>query len=300
LAFVSSRIKPFLIVALFGSVCTFPCDIAAQTDVKVHLLITPQAGIDPRSLSPGDLRIQQDGHPLVNPQISIQQPSPLRLGLVLDESGSGRRSTFQTSLGELVLDWSKSVLEQLKGDAFLVGFNDMIITSTEISPDVSRLRDALKQLKPIGGSAIRDAIIHSTQKFWVLRGNDLRPTAKVIVLVSDGFDNASLYKEQKMRESAQGFDVRIYAISFPSPEAAFGRGFLEELAKNTGGKAFFPRNEAEGSKALKAIKEDIESSLLLSFVPETHDAKFHTFSAIIPKEKNSSLRAAPKFYAPSY
>ena len=299
MAFLSIRFRPILKISFLCLSCFLSGDVDAQADIKVHLLVTPQPGVELKAVTPDALQIQQDGRTLSNPQTSVQQPLPLRLGLVFDESGSGRRSSLRSVLGEHVLDWSSVVIDQFKGDAFLVGFNDLIITSTEITPDVSQLRSALKQLQPVGGSAIRDALVHSTQKFWVLRGTDLRPSAKVIILVSDGYDNASLFKEQKMRESAQGFDVRVYAISFPSREAAFGRGFLEELAKNTGGKAFFPRNEAEVDKALAAIAADLQNSLLMNFVPETHDGKFHNLTVTFSNGKNSVLRAAPKFYAPS-
>jgi Ca-activated chloride channel family protein len=178
-----------------------------------------------------------------------------------------------------------------------VGFNDYIITSTEIVTDISQLRRALSQLHPIGGSAIRDALIHSMQKFYAL-GPEQKPTARVVVLVSDGFDNASYAKERNAIESAQRWGVRVYAISFPSPEAAAGKSLLERFSQRTGGKAFSPRDEREVSSVLSALDRDLANSFLVSFVPEARDGKLHHLSVRLSKMPNAHLRFISEFYAP--
>jgi hypothetical protein len=57
-------------------------------------------------------------------------------------------------------------------------------------------------------------------------------------------------------EEAKLCNVRVYAVGFPSPEAAKGRHLLASIAKETGGKAFFPASEADMLSALADINRD--------------------------------------------
>jgi hypothetical protein len=70
------------------------------------------------------------------------QLSPLRIGVVTDQSGSARGSGLQSAFLARGLDGAQTAIERNGGDAFLVGFNDPIIISTELSTDVGRFRSA--------------------------------------------------------------------------------------------------------------------------------------------------------------
>jgi VWFA-related protein len=278
--------------------CIVPIALHAQTDhFQTRVLVTAPEGVAVANLAVADVEVEQDGRKANDSLPVIEQTMPLRIGIVFDESGSGRRSTLHTFLLEGALDWAAAALARYGGDAFLVGFNDQIIISTEIATDISQLRRALSQLHPIGGSAIRDALVHSTQKFYAL-GLEPKPTARVLLFVSDGFDNASYAKERNAIESAQREGVRVYAISFPSPEAAAGKSLLERFSQRTGGKSFSPRDEREVSSVLTALDRDLANSFLISFVPEAGDGKFHHLSVRLSKMPNADLRFMSEFYAP--
>lgn len=278
--------------------CIAPTALHAQgDDFQIRVLVTAPEAVPIADLTIADVQVEQDGRKANDSLAVIQHAVPLRIGVVCDESGSGRRSTLHTFLLERVLDWAAAALARYGGDAFLVGFNDQIIISTEIVTDILQLRRALSQLRPMGGSAVRDALIHSTQKYAAL-GPEPKPTARVLVFVSDGFDNASHSKERKAIESAQWWGVRVYTISFPSPEAATGENSLERFSQATGGKAFSPRDETEVSSVLVALDRDLANSFLVSFVPEVRDGKFHHLSVRLSKMPNTDLRSMPRFYAP--
>ena len=278
--------------------CIVPIALHAQTDhFQTRVLVTAPEGVAVANLAIADVEVEQDGRKANDSPPVIQQTMPLRIGIVFDESGSGRRSTLHTFLLERALDWAAAALARYGGDAFLVGFNDQIIISTEIVTDISQLRRALSQMHPIGGSAVRDALVHSTQKFYAF-GPELKPTARVLVFVSDGFDNASYEKERNAIESAQRSGVRVYTISFPSPEAAAGKSLLERFSQRTGGKSFSPRDEREVSSVLTALDRDLANSFLISFVPEAGDGKFHHLNVRLSKMPNADLRFMSEFYAP--
>jgi VWFA-related protein len=275
-----------------------PLALRAQSDgLQTRVLVSPPEGIAVADINAAELLLQVDGHRVDHGTPVTLSTVPLRIAIVLDVSGSARRSTLLSSLHQHVLGWAACTLGRHGGDAFLVGFNDQIIISTEIVTDISQLRRALNQLHPIGGSAIRDAVVHSTQKFYAL-GPEPQPTARVLLLVSDGFDNASYAKERNAVESAKRWGVRIYAISFDSPEAEAGRKLLQVLSQGAGGKAFSPSNDSEVSSVLTAVDRDLANSFLVSFASGVRDGKFHHLSVKLLKIPNATLRYNSEFYAP--
>jgi VWFA-related protein len=285
-------------LALFALCIAATVPQARPEDSLTRVLVTAPEGVTVAGLTPSDVLVEQDGRNGGASPESVQYPAPLRMGVVLDESGSGRRSPLHAFLTGRVLDWATVTLARYGGDAFLVGFNDQIIISTEIVPDALQLRGALTQLRPIGGSAVRNAIIHAAQKFYSL-GPEPKPSARLIVLVSDGYDNASFLGERKAVEYAQREGVRVYAISDPSPEAAAGKEFLQLLCEQTGGKAFFPRDESGLNTVLHALERDLADSFLIAFVPRTRDGKAHRLRVKLQKTPTADLRFMPNFYAPA-
>jgi hypothetical protein len=167
---------------------------AQDSNFQRWMLVTPPETVSVSDAQFGDVEVLQDGRAPKQGRPAIQQEVPFRIGLVFDESGSGRSLPSHDALLEHVLGWAGDT-QRRKGDAFLVGFNDQIVTSTEITADISQLRHALSQLRPFGGSAVRDAIIHSAQKFDSVR-QESQPVARLLVLVTDGHDNASYAKER--------------------------------------------------------------------------------------------------------
>jgi len=275
-----------------------PCVLRAQEKgFQTPVLVSFPEGTTVTDLASQELLTELDGHE-VDHGTPVSLPTvPLRVGLVFDESGSARRSASLSMLHLSVLDWVAASLAQHGGDAFLVGFNDQIIISTETTTDISELRRALSQLRPIGGSAIRDAIVHSTQKFYSL-GMESKLTARILVLVSDGFDNASHAKDRDALQSAQRSGVRIYAIGFSSPEVEAGGNVLVQLCQHTGGMSFFPgNNESEIGRALTTIDRDLAHSFLVGLSPLIRDAKLHHLSLKFPKMPNTALRYMSGFYS---
>ncbi|HXX22157.1 MAG TPA: VWA domain-containing protein [Terriglobia bacterium] len=276
-----------------------PCVSRAQEKgFQTPVLVTFPEGTTVTDLPPGELLTELDGHEVNHGTPVNLSTVPLRVGLVFDESGSARRSALLSVLHQRVLDWVAASLAQHGGDAFLVGFNDQIIISTETTTDISQLRRALSQLRPIGGSAVRDAIVHSTRKFYAL-GMESKLTARILLVLSDGFDNASRARDRDALQSAQRSGVRIYAIGYSSPEVKAGGSLLTELCRHTGGMCFFPgSDQGEISSALTTIDRDLAHSFLVSVSPPIPDAKFHHLSLKLPKMPHTNLRYMSGFYSP--
>jgi len=273
---------------------------AQENDLRRWVLVTAPENVLVADLPLGEIEVLQDGHPSTKRDQSIQQQMPVRIGLVFDESGFSRFFPSRDVWMDHVLSWAGETVQRHKGDIFLVGFNDQVVTSTQITGDTPQLHLALSQMRSLGRSALRDAILHSSEKFNAVRP-ELQPMARLLVVVGDGHDSASYAKERDVIESAQRNGVRIYAIAWPPAAGTSGGGkdLLKNLADNTAGQAFFPSDQNDVDRALVAIERAITNSFLIGFIPESHDGKPHRLTVKLPKAERIDFRYMSVFNSPS-
>jgi len=138
---------------LFAAWLVFAITGWAQTTVlQPGILLTVTKGAGPTELSSSDIDLKEDGRTPHTVSVVKWRNLPLRVGIVIDESGSGRRAGLHSVIIQRTLDSAADWLQAHGGDGFLVGFNDQIIISTELVTDVGHLRNVMGQLRPIGGS----------------------------------------------------------------------------------------------------------------------------------------------------
>jgi hypothetical protein len=128
----------------------------------------------------------------------------------------------------------------------------------------------------------------------------LRSERRIIVLISDGLDNASRIKPAAVIDAALNKQVSFYVIHLPLFEPRDGRlavrspskGF-RELAQETGGKYFLavtakealtPPQDIDLTKIFKAIEDDLRSQYLLGvYLGEgANDGRKHRFTLGLP------------------
>jgi VWFA-related protein len=270
---------------------------AQENDLRRWVFVTAPDNVPVADLPLGEIEVLEDGHPLNQARPSIQQ---VRIGLVFDESGFSRFFPSRGACMDHLLNWAGETVQRHKGDIFLVGFSDEVVTSTQMTGDTSQLRLALNQMRSLGRSALRDAILHSSEKFKAVRPEP-QPMARLLVIVGDGHDSASYAKERDVIESTQRNGVRIYAIGWPPVAGTSGGGknLLESLAVNTGGQAFFPSDQNDVDRALAAIERAITNSFLIGFIPVSHDGKPHRLTVKLPKADRIDFRYISVFNSPS-
>ena len=127
-------------------------------------------------------------------------------------------------------------------------------------------------------TAIFDAAVKSIAAFAALP--KVRSERHIVILISDGLDNASSVKPAAVIAQAVEKRVSFYVIHLPLLEPRDGRlavrpassGF-RDLAEKTGGKYFLTQNVAEALSStpidltpiFRAIEEDLKSQYLLGF-----------------------------------
>ena len=203
-----------------------------------------------------------------------QSDLPLRLGLLIDTSDSVHyRFKFEQEASSRFLE---KIVRPEMDRVFVIGFSDRTDLAQDYTDDPKRLAHAVSVLRPVGATALFDAVRTSC---WKLSGAaDQRPTARILVLLSDGDDNASKSTLAQAIETAQREEVTIYSISTNnSGHTLSGDKVLKELAIQTGGKTFAPESIKEMVKAFTAIEQEMRSRYALAYQPDDlqEDGRFH-------------------------
>ncbi len=92
---------------------------------------------------------------------------------------------------------------------------------------------------------------------------------KVVVVFSNGPDNASLVPPEDVAELAQSTGTIIYMISTREAQLEpISTAVFERMSKATGGKAYFARSWSDEKKAFAFIQEDLAHLYSLSYYPQ--------------------------------
>ncbi|MCA1592927.1 MAG: VWA domain-containing protein [Acidobacteria bacterium] len=206
---------------------------------------------------------------------------PISYGLVIDNSGSLRNQINQ------VIEAGKTIVGSNKpGDeTFVVRFisSDEIKIMQDFTPDKQALNDALDDMFVEGGqTAVVDAVYlaaeHAAEH---KKGNPLEDKRRrALVLVTDGEDRASFYKTEQLFESLKEEDVQIFIIGFVNEldkEGGFiskskrqkAMDLLNRMAKETGGRAFYPTSLTELPGIAVEITKDLRTQYVISYIPTT-------------------------------
>jgi Ca-activated chloride channel homolog len=213
-----------------------------------------------------DFRIYEDGRPQQIASFDAQTELPLTLALLMDTSNSVRlKLDFEK---EAAAEFFHSVIERRRDQGMLVTFDSSIQVIQDFTDSPEQLSDALHELKVGGSSAMYDAIyLTIAQKVTHQVGESRR----IVVVVSDGDDNDSRTTLEEIRDIAQKNDVVIYTVS-TNPSSDFdarrqrrGDDLLEQLANETGGRAFYPYDVDELVQTLKAIVDELRSQYYITY-----------------------------------
>ncbi|MEK7854749.1 MAG: VWA domain-containing protein, partial [Acidobacteriota bacterium] len=265
------------------------------TEVKTELVNLNVRVIDRNSrpvngLPETEFKIFEDG---AAQQIEFFSRSevPTNYGLVIDNSGSLRQQL------EKVIEASKILVATNKpeDETIVIRFvsRDKITIEQPFTKNKTDLNDSLDNLFIEGGqTAIIDAVYLAAEKvseYEQQRGKEDRKR-RAIIVVSDGEDRDSYYSEAQLFEMLRETDVQIYAIGFVnelSKDSGFiakspqgkAKAFLQRLATETGGKAYFPNTTAELAGMAKEISSELRMQYSIGYVP-TNDRKDGTFRNI--------------------
>jgi Ca-activated chloride channel family protein len=232
---------------------------------------------------------------------------PISYGLVVDNSGSMRPLLNQ------VIDAAKTIINSNKAgdETFLVRFvsSDKIEVLQDFTSDENNLMDALDNLYIEGGqTAIIDATLLSAERVAnYKKGNDLNDRRRrALIIVTDGEDRSSFYKENELFSRLREMDVQLYVIGFTSELDAQNGGLIRKstkdkavnlinkLATETGGRAFFPSSISELPQIAQDITHDLRTQYVITYYPtnKARDGQFHAIRVQIANNDKRDKRIA--------
>ncbi len=230
-------------------------------------------------------------------------------------------------INALVIDNSRSLRSQLKkiieAGKIIVGTNrpqdestivrfiskDKIEVVQDFTPNKDLLNDALDNLFVEGGqTAIIDAVYQTAKKVEQYQSSRKKEDVKLrtLILVSDGDDRGSSYKEQQLFQLLREFNVQIYAVGFvndlskePDQNGGISRqekakSFLTKLAKETGGRVYFPNTIDELAQIASDISAEQRTQYLISYTPTNtnRDGTFRQIKVVVAEGAKSEKRIA--------
>lgn len=146
-------------------------------------------------------------------------------------------------------------------------YNDVGVDSGAAAAQAASTREWLAQATVGGASAFCAGIVRALAR---LRPS---PQRRVVVALTDGFDQMSPHRCHEAGEQMQALGVTFYALQFrarldtrPMVEQASARTRLNELADATGGFVATARGSSPRDM-LDAVIEDVTSQYVLGFAP---------------------------------
>jgi VWFA-related protein len=161
--------------------------------------------------------------------------------------------------------------------------------------DTAQLQNALDQSTARGQTALFDGVRAALKH--LADGHEQR---KVLIVVSDGGDNASTSKFSDVLDMALRMDAVIYAIGmYDQYDRDAKPDVLRKLAKSTGGVAYFPHDPGDATKILEEIARDIRSGYTLGYVPSSARSGYRTIRVEVhsPDNRKLSVRARAGYVA---
>ena len=244
-------------------------------------------------LTKNDFQVFEDGAPQ---QITSfrREDIPVALGVVIDNSGSMRDKRPQVNQAAINLVRASNPQDEV----FIVNFNDEYYLDQDFTSQVPQLKEALDRIESRGGTALYDAVVASADH---LKKNG-RLDKKVLLVVTDGEDNASRESlEQAIRRLQAENGPTVYTVGIlGSEKQRRARRALTEMAEQTGGVAFFPKDLGEVDSITQAVAHDIRNQYTIGYRPSNSRAQggYRTIKvdARAPGYKHLQVRTRSGYY----
>jgi len=264
--------------------------------VVVHATVRNHQGILVSGLGQEEFQVFEDGVPQ-EIKIFSREDTPVTVGLVVDNSGSMKSKRARVVAAALAFVRSSHPEDQM----FVVNFNENVSfglpDNTPFTDNEDQLRVALSGVKADGMTALYDAIAAALAH--LKKG---KQDKKVLIVVSDGADNASQHTVAQIMAMAGQSDAIIYTLGLFEPDDPDRNpGVLKRLARATGGEAFLPGSVQHVVPICEQIARDIRNQYTIAYVP-TNRKQDGTYRAIrvkagTPDRERLSVRTRAGYYA---
>jgi Ca-activated chloride channel homolog len=253
-----------------------------QISVDVALVVLNVAVLDRRGGFVSDLYSQsfvvyEDGVPQ-RIRLFKTEDVPVTVGLVVDHS-----TTMWPKLAEVTAAVRTFVHRSNPDDEmFVINFNEHVFQGLpgafRFTNSTVELENAITSAPASGQTALYDAIARGLEGLHAGSRDK-----KVLIVVSDGGDNASARSLAQVMDLAERSSAIIYTVGiFDADNPERNLGVLKRLAKATGGEAFLPEELSEVVTICERIARDIRHQYTIGYVPTdlTRDGAYHAIRVV--------------------
>ncbi len=181
------------------------------------------------------------------------------IGTILLDVSASMEERLQQSV-QAAADFFQQVITE-RDELSIVTFNDRPHLAAPFTRDRIEFAKGLMGLRAERGTALYDSLI-----FTLYHLNGL-PGQRAVLLLSDGVDEHSRYDLDDALEYARRSQAAIYAIGLALPRKAKEnpRKVLEQLATETGGRAYFVEETSQLGAVYDQIALELRSKYFLAY-----------------------------------
>ena len=281
------------------------------------------------TLQESDIRVYEDGVPQQLFTFQRETDRPLALALLIDVSASEERTLPAEKAA--ARSFIETVIQSKKDQAAIIPFTGAAFLEQPLTRDVLGIYRALERVEvampaylgsgrplsgivtgpgtrrtpPEGSTAIWDAIALTASE--VLAQNATPGQAqrrRAIILLTDGQDTSSVLELKQAIDHTLEAEAVVYAIGIgDSKYEGIDRGVLRKLAERTGGRAFFPKKNADLKQVFSEIERELRTQYLLAYssTNKKRDGAFRQMRVEVVnpelKKEKITLRHRPGYFA---
>jgi VWFA-related protein len=205
-----------------------------------------------------------DGKPQTLEMFSAEEV-PATVGVLIDNSNSMQPSRDRVIAS--AVEFAKHSRPQ--DELFVLTFNDTVqrawgprlIADTDLDKFAASMNSAIVAR---GMTAIYDGIVSGLSRL-----EDAMHTRQVLIVLSDGGDNASHARLDDVLKGVHESDATVYTVAIVDslvPDGSNPR-LLKRLAQSTGGEFYYPRRFDDVPRAFERIAKDIRSTYTIAYTP---------------------------------
>ncbi len=261
--------------------------------VVLHASVADKHGKLLTDLKQGAFKVFENGQPQ-QMKIFRREDVPVSLGIIIDDSGSMMTKRARVEAAALALVRASNPQDEV----FIVNFNDEWYLDVPFTDDIRKMEQGIAKIDSRGGTAMRDAISASLDYMREKAKKD----KKVLLIVTDGNDNASNTSLEKIVARSNQSETLVYAIGLfteeEKHEGAKARRALNELTSTTGGLAFYPKDVSEVQSIAEEIARDIRSQYTIAYTPTApDDGSYRQIKVTVDGPGKPVVRTRSGYYA---
>lgn len=285
--------------------------IKLQTDlVTVDATVTDKNGNFVRKLKPEDFIVYDDGQAQKLEFFEANEEAALTRSLAvviaLDKSGSIKPEEIDKQR-----EATESFIKLVRPESLfaVLAFSSDIRVLQDFTSEPQKVSQAFRKIGEVTGSSrifgTIDRAVSMLKRAPRFRGG--RRLRRVVIVITDGFDNLDSTDQQDLIRRANDAEVTVYSITLPSYAPGSGTGRImtlldvSRIVPSTGG-SDFSADTKDFTPVFKAIAEEIRSGYTLAYYPpekNRRDGRIHQLTVEVLKpgsivRTNRTSYLAPK------